>query len=185
MKTNFHHILLVDDDRNDLYFSNRALEKTLGAPSTIHPVCGAQQAIAYLIGEGEFADRRRHPFPTLVITDLNMPEGDGFELLEFIQANPGWSVVPRILLSSSSDDDDIRTAYLLGASAYHVKPSPGPATESRMRSIVEYWTSCEVPPVDANGRILETKSEGRLGARYPQPQPESPEMQRPGAHHPG
>lgn len=169
MKRERHHILLIDDDLNQQFLSKRALQKALSNRSTVHIASSGNQAIAYMIGEGEFGDRDRYPFPTLVITDLNMPDGDGFDVLEFMRCNPEWSVVPRVMLSSSDEDDDVRTAYGLGASAYHTK-SFGTNLEECMSQIIGYWTSCQVPPVDKDGRLLTTRNFGGPGARYEQTQ---------------
>lgn len=174
-----HHILLVDDDIDDGFLTSRALKKVLSERSTVQLVDGGNKAIAYMIGEGDFRDRDRYPFPTVVITDLNMPEGDGFDVLEFMQRNREWSVVPRIMYSSSDDDDDVRTAFFLGASAYHLKPSQSGERDKSMREIVEYWSTCQVPPVDIHGRLANTRSVGRRGARYPQPRG-ALAMKRPG-----
>ncbi|HZZ56659.1 MAG TPA: hypothetical protein VFE31_02430, partial [Opitutaceae bacterium] len=75
MKRDRHHILLVDDDIDERFLTGRALKKALSERSTVQLVRGGNEAIAYMIGEGEFKDRGAHPFPTVVITDLNMPEG--------------------------------------------------------------------------------------------------------------
>jgi DNA-binding response OmpR family regulator len=107
-----------------------------------------------------------------------MADGDGFDVLEFLQINPEWGVVPRILLSTSDDDDDIRTAFLLGASAYDQRPFGRAQLTATMLSLITYWTSSEVPPVDETGRLITTKSEGHRGARYPQPKG-GPTMRRP------
>ena len=176
MKRFFHHILLADDDCGQQLLSRRALAKALGEHGTVRLVDGGHEAIAYMIGEGAFADRLLHPFPTIVITDLHMPHGDGFDVLEFMQGNPQWSVVSRILLSCSDHEDDVRTAFFLGASAYHVK---GLNLDQCMRRNVEYWTSCEVPPVDEHGRLLRTTSVGGPAARYAKPEPAGGMMQRP------
>ncbi len=177
MKRERHHILLVDDDLNQQFLSKRALQKALSNRSTVHIANSGNEAIAYMIGEGEFSDRDRYPFPTLVITDLNMPDGDGFDVLEFMHCNQEWSVVPRIMFSSSDEDDDVRTAYVLGASAYHIKLA-GTALEECMSQIIEYWTSCQVPPVDKDGRLLTTRNFSGPGARYEQTQG-SEKMKRP------
>ena len=161
-----HHILLADDDVGQQFLSKRALDQALTKRSTISAVASGREAISYIKGEGEYANRELHPFPTIVITDLNMPDGDGFELLEFMQGNQEWSVVPRIMMSTSTEDDDVRVAYLLGVSAYHVKGS-GKELDQAMERIVDYWTSCEVPPVDRSGQLLVTSSLGGPGRRYP------------------
>lgn len=165
-----HRILLADDDLTEQFLVKRALNKILPAGSTINIVSSGNQAIAYLMGEGKFHDRKSYPFPSLVITDLNMEDGDGFNVLEFIQNNPGWSVIPRILFSSSDNEDDVRTAFFLGASAYHLKRTDVDGLENQMRQILEYWATSEVPPVDETGRLLKTVSAGGRSARYPQKQ---------------
>lgn len=179
MVTHGLRVLVVDDDIDEQFFAQLALEKVLPRGSSVQVVQSGNEAIAYMIGEGKYADRERYPFPSLVITDLKMPDGDGFNVLEFLQNNPAWNVVPRLMFSNSAHDDDVRTAYMLGASAYHKKPMGTPATEQRMRSIVEYWAGSEVPPVDRTGRVLATNSLGRLGARYPKPADGGAAMERP------
>jgi CheY-like chemotaxis protein len=169
MKINASRVLLVEDDPDDSFFTDRALKKVLSPASAVLVLSSGEEAIHYLAGEGKYSDRATFPFPTIVITDLNMPDGDGFTILEFLQGNVAWSVVPRIMFSSSDDEDDIRTSFLLGASAYHLKPIFGISREQCMRAIVEYWSSSEIPSVDVHGRILTTSCTGRLGARYPQP----------------
>jgi CheY-like chemotaxis protein len=179
MQTHGLRILLIDNDVDDQFLSQLALEKVLPSGSVVHAVHSGDEAVAYMIGEGEFSDREKHPFPSLVITDLKMPNGDGFDVLEFLQNNPAWNVVPRLMFSNSDHADDVRTAYMLGASAYHIKPLSRVDMEARMRSIVEYWAGSQVPPVDRTGRVLPTNSVGRLGARYAKPARGGVAMQRP------
>src|SRR5687768_9219176 len=116
-------ILLIDNDINDQFLSQLALGRVLPKGSSVHTTHSGNEAIAYMIGEGKYADRGAFPFPSLIITDLKMEDGDGFDVLEFLQNNPAWNVVPRLMFSSSADADDVRTAYMLGVSAYHIKPS--------------------------------------------------------------
>lgn len=168
MRRKIHRILLIDDDIDEQLLTERALKKVLPKGSTVHLAGSGNDAIAYMIGEGPFRNRREYPFPTLVITDLNMSEGDGFDVLEFLQSNPEWGVVPRIMFSSSDDNDDVRTAFVLGASAYHLKPIGAASLVECMQAILDYWTTSEAPPVDQNGRLMTTSSQGRRGARYPQ-----------------
>lgn len=183
MKRHTHHVLLVDDNLDERFLSHRALKKVLTAGSSVFLASSGNEAIAYLMGEGEFAERAKFPFPTIVITDLNMAEGDGFDVLELLDNNRDWSVVPRILFTSSTDDDDVRIAFTLGVSAYHVKPTAPADTEQCLRGIIEYWTGSHVPPVDENGRLLLAVHAGSRRGRIPShPTPEK--MKRPD-HPPG
>lgn len=115
MKAAPHRILVIDDDLDEGFLTERSLKKVMAAGGAINLVNSGNDAIAYMIGEKQYADRQKYPFPTLVITDLNMEDGDGFDVLEFLQHNPEWSIIPRIVYSSSNDHDDVRTAFFLGS----------------------------------------------------------------------
>src|SRR5688500_11843327 len=60
--------------------------------------------------------------PTLVITDINMPEMDGYELCRLIKDDPALTLVPVILLTSLSDPKDILKGLECGADNFVVKP---------------------------------------------------------------
>jgi CheY-like chemotaxis protein len=97
-----------------------------------------------------------------------MPRTDGFGVLEFLKGNPEWAVIPVIVLSGSADHDDIKRAYQMGASSYHVKPPTSDGLVHQVLVLHAYWMTCEVPEVDATGRQVATKSSGKLGEKYPQ-----------------
>ena len=119
------------------------------------------------MGEGKFSDRKKFPYPTFVVTDLKMPGEDGFAVLDFLKQNPEWAVIPTIVLSGSSDPDDISIAYMLGASSYHVKPGTNAEMTRMISALSTYWLNCEVPEVDSSGRQLRTEGFGKLGERFP------------------
>ena len=58
----------------------------------------------------------------LVITDLNMPNVDGFELIKAIRANEELKEIPIIILSSMSGNDEIEKGMTCGANSYLIKP---------------------------------------------------------------
>jgi two-component system chemotaxis response regulator CheY len=58
----------------------------------------------------------------LVITDLNMPNMDGFELIRSLRENPQYRELPVIILSSLGDSASIETGRALGANSYLMKP---------------------------------------------------------------
>lgn len=158
-------ILVVEDCGLDQELLARAF-KQIGVTTPVHFVSGGIDAIRYLHGEGEFADRSKYGFPDLIITDLKMEKGDGFDLLESLREHADWSVVPRVVLTGSSDSDDIKRAFLLGARAYHVKPISYKALLHQLILLHAYWGSTEMPASDAAGTLASTFSCGKLGARF-------------------
>src|SRR5215204_2668946 len=168
MKAQRHTLLIVEDDDDHRLFVQNSFQ-SLGTRYHIHALSSGNEALAYLKGEGNYSDRTKFEFPSYIITDLKMPDGDGFVILEFIKKHPGLSVIPVVMLSSSDDTDDIRHAYLLGASSYLVKPDGLPALRALLKKIHEYWSECEVPEVDTEGYAVATSSTGKAGARFPKP----------------
>jgi CheY-like chemotaxis protein len=137
-------ILAVDDDPNDLMFLASAF-KFIGASENFHTVGGGAEAVGYLNGEGEYADRVRHPYPDFILTDLKMPGLDGFAVLEFLRKRPETAVIRTVVLSGSQDSDDIKKAYWLGASGYLVKPSSPIDLRKVVKTLHDYWLLCESP----------------------------------------
>jgi len=163
-------ILVVEDDPNDRDLIEMAF-RGVGVTGPIHLLSDGEQAIAYMMGEGPYADRHKYAYPSFITTDLNMPIADGFAVLEHLKANPEWAVIPTVVLSSSTDPDDIRTAYLLGASTYHFKPADFEELKCQLKILHDYWMTCEIPEVEPSGRHIRTNSLGKLGQRFTQPSP--------------
>lgn len=168
MKKYHSTILVVDDDPNDLFFIERAF-RAIDVKDPIHVLKGGKEAIAYMMGEGKFSDRTKYAYPTFITTDLKMPGADGFAVLEHLKNNPEWAIIPTVVLTSSRDLDDIKKAYMLGASSYHVKPNSPDELRQMLKVLHDYWMTCEVPEVDRTGRQLKTDSVGKLGERFAQP----------------
>jgi len=159
--------MVVDDDPNDLIFIEKAF-RAIGVKDPIHTINGGLEAIAYMMGEGKFSDRNLYAYPTFITTDLKMPGADGFAVLEHLKQNPEWAVIPTVVLTSSADLDDIKKAYMLGASSYHLKPSSPADLRRQLKVLHDYWLTCEVPEVDSSGRQVRTDSNGKLGERFAQ-----------------
>ncbi|MDB6018386.1 MAG: response regulator receiver protein [Pedosphaera sp.] len=173
LKTYHTTILVVEDDPDDQFLIEKAF-RGLGVTSPIHIMGDGAEAIAYMCGEGKYADRKKFAYPTFITTDLKMPRADGFAVLEFLKRNPEWRIIPAVVLSASRDLDDVKKAYMLGASSYHVKPETMSQLSQQLRILHDYWLTCEVPQVDRGGKQLETNSEGKLGQRFTEePTPQS------------
>jgi CheY-like chemotaxis protein len=169
MKRYYATILVVEDNPDDRLMIESGFRK-VGVQGPIHLLGGGDEAVAYMKGEGPYADRGRFAYPSFVMTDLKMPLGDGFEVLSFLKRNPAWSIIPTVVLSASSDPDDIKKAYLLGASSFHCKPSSIGGLRELLAVVHSYWMTCEVPEVDVTGKQVPTDGQGKLGERFAQPQ---------------
>jgi len=167
MKKYHTTILVVEDDPNDQMLIESAF-RVVGVTSPIQVLCDGAEAIAYMCGEGKYGDRTKFAYPSFVMTDLKMPRADGFAVLEFLKKNPEWKVIPAVVLSASHDLDDIKKAYMLGASSFHVKPQSMKELSHQLKILHDYWLTCEMPQVDASGKQLRTNSDGKLGERFSQ-----------------
>lgn len=139
------HLLLVDDNRMDIEltvdaFRQRALQNQM------YVAPGGREALDYLLGVGEFGDRKRYPLPDLILLDLKMPVIDGHEVLRRIKATPGLKRIPVIVLSSSREEGDRAMTYDNGANSYLVKPVSFEGFLDVVQQIDNYWLSLNVPP---------------------------------------
>jgi CheY-like chemotaxis protein len=114
-------ILLVEDDENAVLLIRRALAKAK-VSNPIQALNQGDAAIAYLKGEGPYADREKHPLPGLVLLDLRMAGKDGFEVLLWIRNKPELKDLRVVALTSSSEIWDMDPAYHIGANSFLVKP---------------------------------------------------------------
>jgi len=119
-------ILLAEDDPVDREIIHRTLTRGR-VPLHLHWVVDGQQAIDYLAGVGEYADRARFPLPDLVLLDLKMPRQTGFDVLAWRRTQASLAHVPVVVLTTLREDRDIARAFELGATSYLVK-SAAPET---------------------------------------------------------
>jgi CheY-like chemotaxis protein len=116
------NVLVAEDNADDVFFLQQAIKKA-GIGWRLDSVSDGIAALAYLNGEGDFSDRSAHPFPSVMLLDLNMPGMNGFEVLEWVRKDSRCSLLVVHVLSSSSREADIRRAYDLRANSYAIKPS--------------------------------------------------------------
>src|SRR6266700_5250258 len=144
-------ILLAEDDPNDVLLIQRAFQRSLVA-NPLQVVRDGEEALAYLSGQGLFADRERHPLPVLMLMDLKMPRKSGLEVLEWVRQQPGLKRLPIIVLTSSNQSPDINRAYELGANSYLVKPAGFDSLLELVKSLDMYWLVLNEKP-ELNGGL--------------------------------
>lgn len=131
-------ILLVEDDLNDVMLIKRAFSKS----RIVNPIAcveNGEDAVAYLRGDGKYADRRQHPLPFLLLLDLKLPRLSGHEVLQWLRGQPLLKRLPVVVLTSSREPVDINRAYELGANSYLVKPVVFEEFAALMRQLQVYW----------------------------------------------
>lgn len=142
---NNKHILLVEDDENDVLLIQRAFQKA-GMKEVLKVARGGDQAIEYLGGAGSHANRERFPFPFMVLLDLKMPGTNGFEVLQWIRNDPVCKRLLVVVLTSSNLQADVDRAYELGANSYLVKPVGFGEMLNLIQRFEVYWTEINRTP---------------------------------------
>ena len=131
-------VLLVDDNRDDQFFFQLAWEKSM-ACHLLRFASSCQQAMDYLNGQSEFADRIRFPFPALVVLDLQLPDRSGSQLLRWIRSQARFSRLLVIVLSGSVDEADVNQAYSNGANSFLQKSTRPQDLQQTVKWIQTYW----------------------------------------------
>lgn len=139
------HILLIEDNRMDVELTLDAFHEAK-LLNTIHVASNGQEALDYLFGHGQYADRNAFPLPNLILLDLKLPGIDGFEVLRQLKSTPILKRLPVIILTSSKEEGDRALSYDYGANSYLVKPVSFDGFMGVVRQIEGYWLSLNVGP---------------------------------------
>ena len=131
-------LLLVEDDQNDAFFMTRAFAKA-SQPAEVFVAHDGREALRYLRGEGDYADRARYPFPCLTLLDLNLPYVPGLQVLKQIREHPRLRKLIVVVLTSSLADSDIEGAYAMGANSYLTKATGLNEVQKLVDLLTEYW----------------------------------------------
>ena len=158
------HILVVDDDELFRDFAAGAL-KSAGHRVTM--AGSARVAVDFVESDA----------PDLVVTDINMPDVDGFQLVEILNAPSGRRWIPVILMSAMSDTEAFKTAFRAGAVDYLVKPFKRSdiieavgrklaEAANRRKSVLEAGRARTLESLIPNFSIISELGEGGMGAVY-------------------
>jgi CheY-like chemotaxis protein len=126
-------ILLIEDNPMDLDLTRRAFVRRRLANPLLVARDGAE-AIALIEGW-----QPEVPPPAIVLLDLKLPKVDGLEVLRRLRAHPHLGTVPVVILTTSTEDQDVHAAYRLGANSYIVKPVDFDKFVAVVNQIDLYW----------------------------------------------
>lgn len=131
-------ILVVEDNPDHLELTLLTLQEH-GAPNEIAVAHDCVQALNYLWGEGMHAGRDTSRQPDLVLLDLKLPKLTGLEVLQRMRADPRTATVPVVMLTSSSEEEDIVASYRNGANGFVCKPVDFVDFTEKLRQVKLYW----------------------------------------------
>lgn len=139
-------ILLVEDDSNDILFIKRAFRRSQLDDLTIQVVRDGDEAVAYLSGKGDYADRNLYPLPGMILLDLKLPRRSGLEVLEWLRQQPVIKRIPVVILTSSKENIDVDRAYDIGVNSYLLKPVNYNALNDMIETLNAFWLKLNCYP---------------------------------------
>lgn len=137
-------ILLVEDNPSDVLLTKRALEKSHIANNLI-VVEDGREALDYLIGEDPLTGSKMSELPALVLLDLKLPKVDGLQVLRKIRENERTSRLAVVILTTSTEEQDIAQSYDLGANSYIRKPVDFQQFVEAVQQLGLYWLVMNEP----------------------------------------
>jgi CheY-like chemotaxis protein len=138
--------LLVEDDSFDVEFVENEFNQ---APLhiSLQAVRDGVEAMHYVEGQGDYADRQKYPLPDVILLDLKMPRMDGFDFLAWLRSRSDpHRFIPVVVMSSSPLPEDVGRAYTLGANSYLIKPVSWEDFRERIRALGVYWSAHVATP---------------------------------------
>jgi CheY-like chemotaxis protein len=136
--SNAEILLHVENDSDDVFLTQRAFRKA-GVNSPLHAVENGEQAVAFLLGHGRFANRTEHPLPSVILLDWNMPLMSGSDFLVWLRKQERLRRLPVVVLTSSNSQQDIAEAAELGANGFVTKPRTLESFQVMVTAFAEYW----------------------------------------------
>ena len=118
----------------------RALRK-VNLANQVEVVRDGQQALDYLFGEGEFAQRAGAEPPAVILLDINLPRIGGLEVLNRVRTDPRTRLVPVVILTSSDEERDRMRSYESGCNSFVRKPLDFAEFAQTVARLGIYWVA--------------------------------------------
>jgi CheY-like chemotaxis protein len=136
------NILLVEDNEGDILLTMDAFEES-SLQTNIVVLKNGKEAIDYFSNKDP---KESFVKPDLVLLDINIPIFNGHDVLSYIKESALYKDTPVIILSTSSNETDIRKAYLNYANCYIIKPIEFEDFLSTISKIEDFWLSLCILP---------------------------------------
>ncbi|MCH8558172.1 MAG: response regulator [Balneolia bacterium] len=135
-------IFIIDDEQDDAFLTKRALQKKSAYPLDIHIFSSGEDLLRYLQAQPDDTKAASD----LIILDINMPVMSGFDVLRHLRADSRTKFTPVVMLSSSSEQIDIRKSYEGGANSYIQKPVNYSQFSDIAALVNQYWLHINLSP---------------------------------------
>ena len=141
-------ILMVEDNPDDVELTLRAFKQNNISNNVIVARDGTE-ALDYLFGQGLYAGRDIEDKPVIILLDLKLPKISGMEVLKTVRQNEFTKLIPVVILTSSTQDEDLLNGYKLGANSYVRKPVDFKEFLEAIKVLGLYWLLWnESPPAE-------------------------------------
>lgn len=127
-------VLIAEDDPDDRNFISFAFQEN-NLDGNFHFAFDGEEAISYMSA----LETSGNLCPNLIILDLNMPKKNGKDVLQWLKAHPFYCRIPVIILTTSSNEEEVNLLYSLGASAYFIKPFSVPELSEIIKKLYLLW----------------------------------------------
>lgn len=130
-------ILLIEDNEDDELLTLRAFKKS-NLNNVIDVLRDGEEAIKYFSKEGKFSNVKGSDL-SLILLDLNLPKVHGLEVLKFLKSKEEFKKTPVVILTTSTENKDLKKAYELGVNSYVQKPVVITEFIEAMIKLEIYW----------------------------------------------
>jgi len=131
-------ILLVEDNPDDEALTLRALRKN-NIGNTVCVVRDGAEALEFLFCTGAYSSRSPRELPQMILLVLKLPRVDGLEVLRHIRADERTRILPVVILTSSTEEQDLMEGYKGGTNSYVSKPVDFNQFADAIRQLGLYW----------------------------------------------
>ncbi|MBO3458844.1 response regulator [Aetokthonos hydrillicola Thurmond2011] len=138
-------ILIVEDNPDDEALAIRALRRNKIINEIVVAHDGVE-ALDYLFGTGTYAGRNISAKPSVILLDLKLPRVDGIEVLRRLRGDERTRLLPVVILTTSSEEQDMLNSYNLGCNSYIRKPVDFIQFSEAIRQLGMYWLLMNEPP---------------------------------------
>lgn len=131
-------LLLVEDSEQDIEMTLHAL-RARNLANRVQVARDGEEALQVIADFQREHVSNGSPLPKLILLDLKLPKVDGLDVLRQLKNDPKTASIPIVVLTSSREDADVKTAYALGVNSYIVKPVDFLKFSDAVNQLGLYW----------------------------------------------